>query len=334
MVAILVMSCLGLGFIGWLGSLGYTGVVIGLIGLTASVLIFRKGGSRFRVGSVLGAIGCVIVVLMGFGTAQEKSAREGATTAQRQREAAQKQADLEKMPELVRDLDAAIQQGQWEKASALHEKGMKVQPDNPGLAGKREIITAAMEKARTEKEEAQRKVDVADAVREASNILSNKELCDTPKAIGEVWAKLRQVRKTDPEFASAKSVTVKLEKCRSALEKSLSEGVRSIMVTQREKMAKALETNYLDNGMDVRVSLRGTYKDHIVLSWALMSRVTVHQITKDGEFSRNFEKVGFKKITFTDGYDESWYVGLNPTTEEGGGKKVLEDMQLDKPLSL
>ena len=62
--------------------------------------------------------------------------------------------------------------------------------------------------------------------------------------------------------------------------------------------------------------------------------MTVHQITKDGTFLAELEKIGFEKVTFSDGFYESWYYELNPQSEADGGKAVLEQFGLDKPLNL
>ena len=60
----------------------------------------------------------------------------------------------------------------------------------------------------------------------------------------------------------------------------------------------------------------------------------VHQITKDGEFLTELEKIGFKRVTFSDGYYESWYFDLTPESEEESGKLALRGVGLDQPIKM
>ncbi len=123
------------------------------------------------------------------------------------------------------------------------------------------------------------------------------------------------------------------------MEKTISSGMHELMVLQRTNTAKNLEKNFLDNGLDIRVSLGGRYKDRLTLTYVLMSRPLAHQITQqssrgEGTVLGNLERVGFKAVTFSDGYNESWSYNLDPTDESQGGLLVLKEHGLAEPLRL
>ncbi|MSQ00490.1 MAG: hypothetical protein EXR71_01190 [Myxococcales bacterium] len=70
-----------------------------------------------------------------------------------------------------------------------------------------------------------------------------------------------------------------------------------------------------------------------------MSRVTTHKLTddssvSDGSLLGNLQRIGFRKVTFSDTYNESWTYTLTPPDESHGGRAVLEPMGLGAPLVL
>lgn len=67
----------------------------------------------------------------------------------------------------------------------------------------------------------------------------------------------------------------------------------------------------LDKGHDFYLSLRGRNQDELVVKYVLMNRVWVYQFQKKyADFIADLSGLGFRKITFTDGYDESWSITL------------------------
>jgi len=59
----------------------------------------------------------------------------------------------------------------------------------------------------------------------------------------------------------------------------------------------------------------------------------VYKLTKDGTYLAKLENIGFKRVTFTDGY-ESVYYDLSPSPEDRGGADALASMGLGEPLRL
>jgi len=78
-------------------------------------------------------------------------------------------------------------------------------------------------------------------------------------------------------------------------------------VIVRQQYGKNLETKFLDNGMDVRVSVLGKDRDILKMQYVLWGRPLIHKITEggsmdEGSFLSNLQAMGFKKVIFDDKY--------------------------------
>lgn len=187
--------------------------------------------------------------------------------------------------------------------------------------------------------EPERKRKVAEGLADAKKLVSDAKLCDTPKSIAETWGKLRLVKKDDPEWREATVLAPKLEACRRKVEQSLSKGMQTIMVGQRQEWAKRAEKAMLDQGMEVDFILSGDKKDRLTVKWVLMSKVAVHKLTNDGSMREGallaqMQKAGFRRVTFSDGYNFGSYYDLEPTDETKGGNTVLAGLGIGTPLKL
>lgn len=225
------------------------------------------------------------------------------------------------LPAKLIDIEAKALAGQWSEAGTICDE---VEPVASGNAG----IVAACERVGVQR----RKAAVGGWIFEAREVAAQE--CDTPKSIADAWSNLRKVQEGDEGYLAAKKTAAALEKCRKKAEKSLDAGVRGVMVAQRERRATEFEALMLDSGIDLSVTLKGKYKDQMKVRWILLGRVTVHQITKDGELMASLQKIGFRRVTFTDGYYESYVYDLEPDSEEGGGKIALAGLGLDEPIKM
>jgi hypothetical protein len=164
-------------------------------------------------------------------------------------------------------------------------------------------------------------------------------MCDTPKAIADAWNLVRVAKRTDPQWGQATAAVAGLETCRLQTERTLSRGMQQVMVAQRQAWAQSAEKTMLDQGMDVDFQLGGPQKDQLTMKWILMGKVAVHKITNggsmaEGSFLRNMQKVGFRRVSFSDGNDFAVYYTLEPANESNGGKSVLGQSGLGAPLRL
>ena len=200
-------------------------------------------------------------------------------------------------------------------------------------------LTKEQQEAQARTQEERRRQAVLAGLGRAKTLVADPKECDTPKSIADTWTLLRVVKKDDPEWPAATALVPKLEACRRKVERSLSQGLQAIMVTQRENWARQAEKKMLDEGMEVDFILSGSKKDQLTMKWVLMSKVAVHQITKDGSmgegsFLGQMQKVGFRRVTFRNGYDFGVYYDLTPSNEASGGNTVLAGMGIGTPLKL
>lgn len=180
---------------------------------------------------------------------------------------------------------------------------------------------------------------VATGLEKARAVVGDEEKCNTPLELSEAWSDLQAVTAEDPEWREATRLASRMERCRAATERDLTNGLRDLMVSQREELAKTMEVAYLDGGFDIGVRVQGQYKDQIRFTYVLFSKALVHQLTDGGSMSsgallRNLQDAGFKKVVFSDGYNSYWTYTLEPTDESSSGKEVLKEFGLGEPIRL
>jgi hypothetical protein len=190
-----------------------------------------------------------------------------------------------------------------------------------------------------EQKEANRKSSIAEGIAAAKKVVADREQCQTSKAIADAWTKVKLVKKDDSEWAEATGAVAGLERCRKQTERSLSAGLQGIMKQQRQTAARNMEKAMLSQGMDMDFTVTGTQSDRLTVKWALMGKVAVFKITNDGSmaegsFLSNIQNAGFRRVTFTDGFDFGYYYDLHPPDETKGGSTVLAGMGLGSPLTL
>src|SRR5205814_519751 len=100
-----------------------------------------------------------------------------------------------------------------------------------------------------------RALDIDDGIAAAQTVASAPAQCNNPTAIAAAWNRVRQVRSNDPHWASASAAVAKLEACRQRAERDLSLVTRTVMVAQREAWAKTADKTFLDQGMNVDITL-------------------------------------------------------------------------------
>lgn len=202
-----------------------------------------------------------------------------------------------------------------------------------------EALTALSERYRSLEQELEHLEAVTRGIRAANEVASDGSSCTTPVDIEAAWKDLRRVRSGDPEWQAASSAVRGLERCRAKSERELTEGLKQVMRDQREATRARIERSFLDDGRDVRVRVSGTNKDRLTMTWVLFGRAAVHQMTdggsmREGSLLRNLQDGGFRRVTFSDGYDKSIFYDLEPPSEDGAGKEVLKEFGLSEPLKL
>jgi hypothetical protein len=162
-----------------------------------------------------------------------------------------------------------------------------------------------------------------------------KSKCDSADDLVSAWTRLRTVESTDAQYKRALTAASALERCRRTAYQVLLKGLRGVMQAQRETFAGQYENELLGEGLDVHVRLGGSLKDRLTIEYVLFNRAWAYKITdggsmKEGSFLGNLENAGFKRVTFSDGFSESFYYDLNPVTEE----QTIADKGLATPFRM
>jgi len=133
--------------------------------------------------------------------------------------------------------------------------------------------------------------------------------------------RLKKYYGTTDQIKAATADLIKLAVVKGLYEKSSVKEERSlsgradsliarVSQQQRTLYASTVEEIFVKNGMDVRVSASGAKKDQLRLKYVLMSQPLVYKFQNEMKISEQAKIFGFKKIIYTDGYDETWIVDL------------------------
>lgn len=292
-----------------------------------SRLTLRRSGWAVLVGMCL--FGGAMMGLAAGSQDRQKAAAARAAAEATQRLAAERRVKaLAAVEGQVTALQKSVEAKDWPTALRLEASIRSVSPDRSELKALAPVLAEARVEAAW-----------SDALASARAVVSDKSLCDTPKAISEAWNKLRALDRSKGDWASAVSLAARLERCRKQAEMHLTAGLKETMIQQRREWAKRMETASLDQGMDVDFTLEGAGRDHLKVKWALMSKAVVHKITgggsmADGAFLSSAQKMGCRRVSFTDGWQFSVYYDLSPMDESTGGQTVLAQMGIGAPLVL
>jgi len=205
------------------------------------------------------------------------------------------------------DADSAV--SSLDKAVTKLERAKSLVPDLDGIDAELNVARGHLRKARVDK-----------WIADGAAIAKDAKLCDTPKELSVACENIRRITRDDAAYGKAKKVAARLEKCRKQGANTLIKGLRDIMITQREDWADKYERSLLSEGMDVRVKLQGRNKNVVKIVYVLFNRAWAYQITDGGStsagsFLGELQKIGFKKVIFSDGFWESFFYDLNPDDE-------------------
>ena len=315
-----IAIAVGFGMSAFMSSVG-PGIFVMWVGF--GLLLPGSAGFKFGGGLILS----IVLGMLGLSFATN-DAQSRAASQQREQATEQQRQAGQRAESILAETKQAMAAKQWREAAKLN---LEIGTLNPSLPGRAEAEKLIQEHVRV--------LDVADGLNEAARVASDVQQREQPTAIASAWAKLKQARPTDASWHAASAAAGSLEVCRKSTERQLSAGLQKMMMAQREAWSQKTDTIFLDNGMNVAISLAGATKDRATLKWALMSRADAHKLTDGGSmkptsFLGGLQKIGFKRVTFTDGYDESWSYTLEPENETKAGTMVLAHHGLGEPLAL
>lgn len=147
----------------------------------------------------------------------------------------------------------------------------------------------------------------------------NDSISKIPKSIivAEEYAKLK-----DKEFSTTlnlNSFELLFERVKGTnYEKRVQKTIDSLRICEiknkelesikiRKDYETELRNNFLDNNLDIKVSVYGKNNTKIKLTYALFNDVWFRKFETEGHFDKLNQK-GFKRIELTDGYDYGKYI--------------------------
>ena len=231
--------------------------------------------------------------------------------------------------------DESASKADFVGAIETYKRGLELAPAAEDIQTALQAARERLRAAKQRRQDEQRRAAVLAAIEGAKRVARDKTLCDTPKAIADAWAELRDVRRTDPDYRRAKRAATRLERCRRATGRRLDRGLQEVMAVQRAGIRGGVDKVFLDRGMDVEIRIHGRNKTKITMTNVLFgNRANVHQLTKSGDFLGMLQRVGFKRVNFADGFGATIYFDLDPPSETAGGQKALDELGIGERLVL
>ena len=153
-------------------------------------------------------------------------------------------------------------------------------------------------------------------------------LTESKKTVDEIESRLKinaeklkkyygtadQIKEATADLIKLAVVKGMYEESKVKEEKNLSARADSMItkVSQQQRVlyASTAEEIFVRSGMDVKVSASGSKKDQLRLKYVLMSQPLVYKFQNEMKISDQAAVFGFKKVIYTDGYDETWTVDL------------------------
>ena len=119
----------------------------------------------------------------------------------------------------------------------------------------------------------------------------------------DVYQRLRAVNPDEPLYKE------KYDYYNRKIRENNRAATRTKTKENRLAYAETLEDDFLDEGLDIYVSVHGAENTTLRLKWVLASRVTAHQLQTQDNFY-TWRSLGFRRVELRDGYNYSVYWDL------------------------
>jgi hypothetical protein len=126
--------------------------------------------------------------------------------------------------------------------------------------------------------------------------------------VKRVRADLENIEQHSPRYAEAQSLLALLNKHEQDGSRAMAAGIAKSVeddVVGRKDLARTLESRFLKSGMDVTMAQSGPKGTILTVRYVLLNRVFLYKILNETELLKTCETAGFKKVIFTDGYNQS-----------------------------
>lgn len=225
----------------------------------------------------------------------------------------------------VEKIKALIKQG---KTKAARDELHKLR-----IAGHNDETLAPLIQAKEKEMAEQAKIKAEEQRKEG--IKEGITLAKDCKQWQKAWSLVKTIQPEDKEHKLVKNKIVpKLDRCRKKDIRDTQRALDKVMAAQRVNIGKNIDSIFLDNNMDVRIKTYGKNKTKIRLTYVFFSnRVWIKKMTDAGLLTR-LEKVGFKRVTFSDGFGRSTYYDLSPPSSKEANEKVWREKGFMLPLAV
>lgn len=109
-----------------------------------------------------------------------------------------------------------------------------------------------------------------------------------------------------PDYAEAQKLMPRARALQQKEEKEEQAREEKLTISRRQSYANEMETRMLEQYQDFYVRTSGVNQTTLTIRYVLMSRPFVYNLINDGKFMGRLRELGFKKVVFTDGYDQTW----------------------------
>jgi len=222
-----------------------------------------------------------------------------------------------RIAELIPKLESEISAGKWHEArdtgKELQRVGFVVSPEKVAA------IDAGIQKQFVIDRETHRRADLVQGIAEVKALVADLKQSGDECAIARAWKKIRVCRAKDPEWGEVNQLVSRLEVVRKKRFKAAVDVQVKKEIEGRQGYAKLYEDRLLDAGISADVYVTGSARDSLTVKWPLVSKALVHKIS-EGTVLEEMRLIGFKEVTYTDGFNESYGFTLKAVTAEASVK--------------
>lgn len=234
---------------------------------------------------------------------------------------------------LVDELRSAMNAKQWKEAEAHHAALAAIEPDHPMLRPVMTTLRRELDRIAEEERRSALKAGIADA----RGALVDSVRCDDAQYVSHAWRGLRQARPGDAEWDAATTLARAIERCRLLVAKETARNAAGLRLAQRRRFALELPDRLRREGHAAVVRAAGPAETEITVQIDGIDRESAARAAKapgpEGGLLAEAEKVGVRKLTFTDGAARFDFP-LVPVDDEDAVTPIFETLGLDRPFSL
>ena len=267
---------------------------------------------------------------------QTEQAERDALAAREAVEAARaREAELAKVPPLVAQMNALIEEKEWSQAKAMHDRIVLADPASPIAAAVLPMIEASIAK----KAETDRVAAFATALSQVPRIVADKVACESAGVVSATWKGLIGGTQADPGWEQVAALVPKLELCRRKVASSYARNTEESRAIQRASAVRTWERSLRDGGVDATVELSGREREAVKVKYADIDAAWIDRVTDSGatggnSFLGQWEALGVRSLEFGNGRGALRTFRLEPPTGGAAARAVLASYGLADPLVL